>query len=154
MLRLFQIIYMGNLRPKILSGTGSVVWNTRFSSDATILLTGNVILSLEGVDDGKSLTLLVTQDAVGGRTPTITPLPGTTNRITSATSAINATAAAYTQITILNISGRLTLTYFDPAAGGGGTGPTGPAGRSIQVFTSTPAGSFGVNYFAGDIVML
>lgn len=36
----------------------------------------------------------------------------------------------------------------------GTTGTTGTAGRSIQVFTSAPSGSFGTNYFSGDVVML
>lgn len=35
----------------------------------------------------------------------------------------------------------------------GATGATGSIGRSVQVFTSIPTGTFGVNFFAGDIVI-
>jgi hypothetical protein len=151
MLRLLNYHTMAQLRPTILAGTGNVIWNTRFSNEATMLITGNVTLFVQGLDNGYRVVLLVTQDSVGSHTLTIVPIAGTSNQVTSGTSSINTTANAYTQISIMNVRNRLTLNYLDPASDSGGTGP---AGRSIQVFTSLPSGSFGTNYFAGDIVML
>lgn len=143
---------MATKRPFILPGSGSVIWNTRFSDEAVMTITGNVTLTLQGLDNGRTVRLIVTQDAVGSRTLTITPATGTTNRVVSYINAISSAANTYTAIEISNILGVYTLNYMNSTSGGGGG--QGPAGRSIQVFTSLPTGTFGVNYFAGDVVIL
>ena len=96
---------MAEPRLRILAGTGAVTFDTRFGSKAATTLTGNVTLTLNGMYNGKVVTIWAKQDATGGRTFTITAGPGGANVVIGPSTGINVTASATTKIVIANING-------------------------------------------------
>lgn len=96
---------MAEQRLKILAGTGSVTFDTRFASKAATTLTGNVTLALAGMSPGKVVTIWAKQDGTGSRTFTITAAAGGANVVVGPATGINATASTTTKIVIANVNG-------------------------------------------------
>lgn len=96
---------MAEQRLKTFTGTGAVSFDTRFAKKAATTLTGNVTLTLGGMDNGDIMTIWARQDATGGRTFTITAAAGGANVVVGPATGINATASTTTKIVIANVNG-------------------------------------------------
>jgi hypothetical protein len=96
---------MPEQRLKTLTGTGAVFFDTRFATKAATTLTGNVTLTLGGLDNGGVVTIWATQDATGSRTFTISPTALGANVVVGPGTAIKATASSTTKIVIANVNG-------------------------------------------------
>ena len=88
----------------------------RSGSNMSITLTMNVILSIQNIPDGKSGTILVKQDATGGRTILISTWSGAgTGDLTEVTigtnTAINSSANKYSTITYKRFADVVTLVF-------------------------------------------
>jgi hypothetical protein len=125
--------------PQILGNTGNVRFNTRFGNTATLLLKGNVSLTLDGMVNGETAMIVVTQDGTGGRALTINAVPGTTNKVTS-TAGISTVANVSTVVVISRYNGINNIIYqlLDGSGSSGGGGGTGTVN---SVNTKTPNGA-------------
>lgn len=96
---------MAEQRLRTIAGTGAVSFNTRFAKKAATTLTGNVTLTLIGMDNGDIVTIWAQQDGVAAHTFTITAAAGGANEIVGPSAGINLTASATTKIVIANVNG-------------------------------------------------
>lgn len=135
--------------PVILTGIGNVRFNTRFSNTATMLLTGNVTLTLDGMEDGQAVSIQVKQDATGGRILTINPVNGTLNKVNS-NAGISTASNVSTRIDIYRLDGAFNIVY-NRLDGSGGSGGGGGTGTVNSVNGKSPDGSGAVNLTGGDI---
>ena len=83
--------------------TGTITLSTYTSSKWYGTLTGNVTLNLQGMDEGKVISLYVTQDATAGRTLTIPAAGGGANQVVGPATAISAVAAKTSKVVIAKI---------------------------------------------------
>lgn len=96
---------MSEPRVRILPGTGGVEFDTRFSQKARTTLTGNVTLTLVGMDEGDIVSLWLTQDGTGTRTLTITAAAGGANVVLGPSTAIASTAGDSSKVVIVRVGG-------------------------------------------------
>ena len=141
--------------PTKLSGSGNVRFNTRFNFTATMRMTGNVNLSLDGFSDGETAYLYVTQDQVGGRALFINPVPGTTNQINS-TAGISTAPNVSTEVKITRINGVYYILYnrLDGSAGSGGGGGTAPTTGTVTRSGNSTATEYTFPHGIGDGVQI
>lgn len=136
--------------PQILGGSGAVRFNTRFGGTATMFLKGNVVLTLDGMVNGDTVMIVVTQDATGGRTLTINPVAGTQNKVNS-NSGISTDANVSTVVVISRYNGVNNIIYqlLDGQGGSGGGG--GGIGTVTSVNGESPDGGGAVLIDGADI---
>lgn len=84
--------------------TGTLTLKTYTSSKWYGTLTGNTTINLDGMDEGKVISLIVKQDATAGRTLTITAAAGGANIVVGPSTAISAVAAKSSKVTISRIN--------------------------------------------------
>jgi len=85
--------------------SGAITINTNFGKKYYGTLTGNVTLTLFGMNSGDICSLWLTQDATAGRTLTITPASGGANKVLGPSTAISAVAAKTSKVVIALING-------------------------------------------------
>lgn len=112
---------MAEQRLRILPGSGAVTFDAGFASKGFATLTGNMTLTLTGMDIGKDVTLWFTQDGTGSRTLTLTALSGGAN-VTVGTNTFNGAAGTTTKVMLININNLLFVEY----GGAGGSASSVP----------------------------
>lgn len=147
--------------PVKLGGSGNVRFNTRFSNIGTMFMTGNVTLTLDGMAEGETVYVLTTQDSTGGRTLTINPISGTSNKV-NANTGISTASSVSTLIDVTRLNGLYNITYtrLDGTGGSGGGGGTGtvnsvngqnPDGAGAVTIAGTNINSTGINAAGSSI---
>jgi|SRR5882757_1043231 len=112
---------MAEQRLRILPGSGAVTFDADFASKGFATLTGNMTLTLTGMNIGKQVTLWFTQDGTGSRTLTLTAFSGGAN-VTVGTNTFNGAAGTTTKVMLININNILFVEY----GGAGGSASSVP----------------------------
>jgi hypothetical protein len=101
---------MAEQRLKILPSSGDIIFDSRFVKRGFAELTGNLTVSVIGLDNGEEITFWFTQDATGSRTVTINPLSAGAN-VSVGSNSFNSAANTTSRIAVVNINDRLYLEY-------------------------------------------
>jgi len=134
-------------RPRLLSGTGNVIFNTRQGYRASMNITGDVNLSLFGFENGDAVYISVIQDSAGGHKLTIMPPNGFVNKESGP--GIDTAPSATTDIYIHNVKGVYNIVYIQL----NGSGMVSPqqVGMSFDKNNFTDLSDFAINTLGATV---